>query len=291
MLLKSKIEQFHDAPDSLERLFRDSESSGDLDDFRRAMAAAFTENPDDTLLAAWAYRLDIRPVAVDAKGITVVQSGSRRWPAAIIIGLLLGLVYAYFADATISLYPDKPRLDAAWAWIGWAPAAALATLAYLAFVDSRTDRRRYYVYAGLSVGVLTMAAAAFFWDAKGDIRILVALHLPFLVWALLGAGITLGDKSAARQFFGYVVKSIEVLLTGVVYLTAGMIFTGLTLGIFSVLQVQPPDRWYTLIAAWGIGVTPVIAVASVYAADKLPAEQEWGMGPASILRVIARLIS
>lgn len=290
-MLKADIEQYRDAPESLERLYRETKSAGDAQNFKRALAEVSAQNPDDLLLAAWAYRLDIQPLAVDAKDKTLTRGGSSRWLPAIVVSLCLGFLYAYFADATAPYASSfKPRLAAEWSLFGWAPAAALAALAYLAFVDGRPERRRFYVYTGLGVTGLALVAAGLFWGAKGDIHNLVVLHLPFLVWAMVGAGLSLGVKEPARQFFGYIVKSIEVLLTGAVYLAAGMIFTGLTIGIFSVLGVELPERWQMLIAAWGLGVTPVISVASVYAANRPPAKQEVGAGPASILRVIARLL-
>lgn len=292
-MLKAKIEQFRDAPEGLERLFRDAKNAGDLHDFKRALAEIFADSPDDLLLAAWAYRLDLQPVASDGKDTAIDQWASRRWPVAIVISLCLGFIYAYFADATMyNTYPasPNPRLDAAWSWFGWAPAAAWATLAYLALVDGRPERRRFYLYTGLGVAGLALVAASLFWGAEGDIHNLVVLHLPFLVWAMVGAGLSLGVRQPARQFFSYIVKSIEVLLTAFIYLFAGMIFTGLTLGIFSVLGVNLPERWQILIPGWGVGVIPVIAVASVYVANRPPVRQDLGAGPASILRVVARLI-
>lgn len=286
VLLTSKIELYRKAPAKLEGLFRDAKSSDDLREFKKAMAEVFAENPDDLLLAAWSYRLDLQPVASEGEGVITAKGSYRHWPAAIIVSLSLGLVYAVFANASFL----TPKISTAWYWIGWAPAAAWAILAYLAIVDDRPGRRRFYAYAGLGVAALALASAGLHWRAKGDILVLSALHLPFLVWAIVGASVSLGVKEPAKQFFGYIVKSVEVLLTGVVYWTAGLIFAGLTMGIFSVLHVQLPERLGLWVAAWGVGVIPVVSIASVYIAGKPPSRQEAGMGPATILRVIARLI-
>ena len=276
-----KIRAARDDPEALERLFRSAANAGDRDAFTQELAKICAENPSDRFFSAWAYRLDIRPIAQTPGGTETVDSNPRRWAIAIIVSLCLGLVYAAFVDL---------KLAGAWYWIGWAPAGALAVLSYLDLVDDRAERHRFYGLAALGAIGLALLTALFFWDAIGDIRILVALHLPFLVWAAVGASVTFGHPEPARQFFGYIVKSVEVLLTACVYLSAGMIFTGLSIGIFSILGIQPPERLLSWVAAWGIGFIPVVALASVYESSTQPISQGAGLGPGRILRVVARLI-
>ena len=116
------------------------------------------------------------------------------------------------------------------------------------------------------------------------------MHLPFVVWMVVGGSVALGLPDAASQFYAFLVKSVETVLTGGIYLIAGVVFGGLTIGIFSVLGVTLPEDNLRTVAAWGLGVIPILALASVYDPRSSPIEQNWALGLARIIRILTRLM-
>ena len=289
MNMKSQIEELKNDAAGLERLYQQTLAAGNEVAFKEAIGQCAAEQPENILFSAWAYRLDISPLpapAVAPEGQTVMQSQMRRWGTAIAISVVLGLAYALIAG-------NKPPIPVPGEanplfWISWGPMTALAILFYLAIV-SRFGKR-FYLYGCLAILPIAVYTAVTVWSRTDDIAILSALHLPFVVWAAIGAVLALRHPDPARQCFAYFVKSVETILVGSIYFGAGAVFLGLTYGIFEALGISLPEDAIKSVAAWGIGAIPVLALASVYDPMAAPAAQDWTTGISRILRIITQLI-
>lgn len=92
------------------------------------------------------------------------------------------------------------------------------------------------------------------------------------------------------QFFGDLLKSVETIVAAGLYLMTGAIFVGLTFGIFRVLGVEIPDAIAERSAALGVGLVPLLALASVYDPLESPQRQSWSRGLARLVRILPRLM-
>lgn len=289
MTLRSQIEKAGGDAAGLERLYRQALVAGNEAAFKEMIGQCAGEHPEDILFSAWTHRLDVQspPLGAGAKGQTVNQSQTRRWWTAVATSVVLGVVYALFARDKPPI-PIPSEADPLF-WIGWGPLTALGILFYLAMVDR--SGKRTYRYAGLAVTVIPIAVytAVTAWSRTDDIAILSALHLPFVAWAAIGAALALGHPDPARQCYAYLVKSVETVLAGAIYFAAGVIFLGLTYGIFAVLGINLPQDGLQAAAAWGIGAIPVLALASVYDPTAAPVAQDWTTGLTRILRILTQL--
>ena len=290
MHLKGQIEGAGDDVAALEQLYKEAVIAGNEAAFKEAIGQCIGQHPNNILFSAWGYRLDVLPPApvVGPKGQTVNRSQGRRWWTAVATSIVLGVVYALFARDRPPI-PVPGEADPLF-WIGWGPLTALAILFYLAVV-ARSEKR-IYRYAGLALAVISIAmyTAVTAWSRTDDIAILSALHLPFVAWAAVGAALTLGHPDPARQCYAYLVKSAETILAGGIYFATGIIFLGLTFGIFAVLGLNLPQDDLQTVAAWGIGAVPVLALASVYDPTAAPVAQDWTIGLTRILRILTQLI-
>jgi len=167
---------------------------------------------------------------------------------------------------------------------------ALAILLYLAAVDRSGER--IWRYAGPVLAVMLISACAAFvaWGRTDPLAILIGLHLPFAAWSAIGIGLCVGRRDHLDQGYAFLVKSMETVLTGGIYFGAGVVFLGLTSGIFAVLGVKLPQYVLFTVAAWGIGAVPIVAVASVYDPKVSPAAQSTTTGLARILRIGTRFL-
>jgi hypothetical protein len=258
--------------------------------FREAITQCAEEHSEDILFAAWAYRLDIRSPSdrAEPEGQIVKQSQTRHWRMAVTASIILGILYVLCAG-------DKPPVPQPGEanplfWIGWGPLTALGILFYLAAVDRTRAHIRWY--GGLAVTVILIAVytAMIAWNRTDHLAMLIALHLPFVTWAAVGAGLALGHPDPTRQCYAFLMKSVETVLTGGIYFGAGAIFLGLTYGIFAVLGIKLPHEGLRTVAAWGIGTIPILALASIYDPTAAPVAQNWATGLARILRILTRLI-
>ena len=142
--------------------------------------------------------------------------------------------------------------------------------------------------AGLiAIGVYVILIVAL--ANRQQYEILMALHLPLL--ALTGVGISLvGIKSSAQERFAFLLKAIEVGVTGGVYVIVGGMFAGITIGLFTALSIQlPADLIKALVAAGG-GVICVLAVATVYDPRVAPLAQRFEQGLGKLVPTMMRLL-
>jgi hypothetical protein len=211
----------------------------------------------------------------------------RHWGAALAISLGCGALFALFVGDKVPV--PVPGVANPLFWIGWAPLAAVGIVVFLAVVAPESNRLRWYGGAAAIAIVAALSSALMAWGRTDHVATLIALHLPFVAWAAVGASVTMGRPDRERHFYAFIVRSMEALVTSGIYLGAGIVFGGLTLGIFAVLGLELPESALRVALAFGIGVIPVLAVASVYDPTCAPAEQNLS-GLARILRIVTWLM-
>ena len=283
MTLKHDVEAASGDPASLERLYRNAQSEGNEDAFREALRQCAEERPGEVLLEAWAHRLDL-PEKREEKE----DAQDRSWGTAIGASVLLGVVSALLARGKPPV-PDPAEADVLF-WVGWGPLVAVGLLAYLARTEPSTKSLTRYAVAAGAVALLGLYVGLTVGARTDDIALLGALHLPFVSWAVVGAALGLGYPNPARQSFAFLVKSVETVLTGAIFFGAGLVFVGLTYGIFAVLGIKLPEEALQVIAAWAVGAVPLLALGSVYDPSASPAAQDWHAGLTRTLRILARLL-
>ena len=160
----------------------------------------------------------------------------------------------------------------------------------MATVDYASGRIPHYLVAAGLVSLMAIAAALIRWEETDHQATLIALHLPFLAWGCVAASVTLGRSNVSRQFYGALLKSSETALTGGVFFGDALLFGGLTHGIFSVLSIKFTEDFVRVVATFGIGVIPILSLASVYDPTRLPGQQKWETGLSRVLRILTRLL-
>lgn len=281
MMLKKDIEAVSEDPAGLERLYRSAQAAGHETAFREALRQCVEEQPGNVLLDAWAHRLDVTVEHEEC-------NRNRHWWTIIGASVLLGVVSALLARGKLPV-PD-PREGDVLFWVGWGPLVAIGLLAYLAQAERATKPLARYAVAALAVVGISLYVGLTIGARTDDVALLCALHLPFASWATVGAALCLGYPNPARQSFAYLVKSVEAVLTGAIFFGAGLIFVGLTYGIFAVLGVELPEDNLRVLAAWAVGAVPLLALGTVYDATVSPVAQDWHAGLTRTLRILARLL-
>ncbi len=290
MTLKNRVEQANGDVVLLEQFYRQAVQDGKENAFKEAISQCLKEHPEDKILTAWACRLDIQPLEIPAIQVDKIASSgnTHQWLVAIVISVILGALFIAFAG-------DKPAIPIPEAanplfWIGWSPLTALAILLYLALVDTRKERTRLYTISTLVIILITLFAAWASWGKIDDTANLIAIHLPFIVWATIGGSVAFANPDTFRQYFSFLVKSVETIVAAGIYIIAGVIFYGLTSGIFFVLGISFSEAINRTVLALGIGVIPVLALASVYDPSVSPMNQKRTTGLARILKILTRLL-
>jgi hypothetical protein len=264
----------------MEALYQAALQAGNGDDFRLALEACYQESPDNTLYAAWHYRLQAAQVqpARPTPGVN--------WKLAVPLSIATGLVFWGLSDFDLLFLDHLPYL----AFL-WAPIATLFALAFLAFTSQRQYRRSLLAGSALclaSVYVLLISPGQggnyrrFYLD-------LMAIHLPLLCWIALGTSV-LQRGSNSQDKFAFLMKSVEVMITAGVYLIAGVAFGAITQGMFQALSIELPELVMRLIMAGGFGLIPLLALASDYNPILSPQEQDFTQGLSRFVATMMRLL-
>jgi hypothetical protein len=288
MSLVGQIERAREDPAALERLYRESAAVGDEASFREAISKSLSRHPGNLLLRAWGCRFDLEVSPATSAETAAEKPSGRHWWIATAASAILSVAFVLLAGDQMPYPIPGASIDPF--WLGWAPVTAIGILLYLV-VDGRIGKRWYCYVLGAVMALIVGGLAAWNgWGRTDQAAILISIHLPFAAWAAVGAGVSLGYRETARQLYGYVVKSVETVLTAGIYLAAGCILLGLTVGIFDALGVTIPNKVMQVGVSAGIGLIPILALASLYESSRPPTEQSWVTGLARLLKILTRLI-
>jgi len=290
MTIENKIALSKSDPGKPEALYRNMQAGVDETAFRQAIAKSLESHPDDTLLLAWAYRLDIQTPSLQKK-TTEKNSGESivyHYRLAITISIVLAICYAVCSWGGHPV--PAPEEANPLFWLGWSSMAGLAMLLYLAIADRSSGRSRLYAWTAMAIIAISAFAAVQNWSKTGPVAELTALHLPFVVWAAVGIGLCAGRRDPFIQGHAFMLKSIEAVLVGGIYFGSLAVFAALTNGIFSVIGIRLAEDGFQWVVACGIGIVPVMALASVYRPEAAPSDQSLANSLAGIVAVISRLI-
>ncbi len=282
-VLQDEIRAMSDDPAGLEDLYRKAQAEGSEAAFREALRQCEEKDPNNVLLHAWVHRLGLEL----ERGVAG-QTRKRHWGVIIAASIVLGVFSALLANGEPPVHDPKETSDQFWVW--WGPLIAVGLLAYLAWAEKTKRGLARYGAAALTIVLVALYVWFTIGDREDDVAVLGLIHLPFVSWAAVGAALCIGYSNPARQSFAYLVKSVEAVLTGGIFFGAGLIFVGLTYGIFAAIGIQLPEEDLVVVAGWGVGAIPLLAIGSVYDATTSPTAQDWHTGLTRTLRILARLL-
>jgi len=280
MDIEYEIQNSKGDPERLEQLYQSAQKDGQTELFQSLISTSFEEEPENLLFAAWFYRL---------QHITLVEKkASINWILAIPLGILTGLIFWLLSDVDNLVYLDHLPYLILW----WSPVATMSALLFLSFTAKKNQVRAVLLGLGLcSITAYAMLVAPGLdvpWKINHYLD-LAAIHIPLLCWVALGISV-LGFKSSEEDRFAFLIKSIEVIITAGLYLIAGAVLVGITIGMFSALSIEIPEIWLRLIIAGGIGLVPVLAIASVYDPTVAASDQDFDQGLSKFIATMMRLL-
>jgi len=276
--------------EQLEQVYHAARKAGETDAFKQAIDDSHASAPENLLYAAWFHRLEY--AADQAKDFVVA------WAWVIPLALVNGLLFWWLSDdqrfmvelagtryvAGDDFMPTIALLAA--------PLSAAFMMIYLTVVG----RKRWHVaalvgivLAGASVYVLVTFPQAGTRPFQEQYLTLMTMHLPLLAWAGVG-GLLIAARRDPANRFAFLIKSLEVLVMGGLFVIAGGLFTAISIGLFEALDVTLPEVVQRLFIAGGGGLIPVVATAVIYNPTVPPAEQAFDAGLSKLVAVLMRLM-
>lgn len=275
-----EIELVQQDPKLLEELYQKAKRAGWSQEFAADIAQRHEADPANPLLAAWYYRLSGASAAAGEEH-TGAAARQINWRLAATLSLVLALVFAVLANERFDLASGVPFLI-----LAWAPLAGCFLVAFLTLAG-RWPRQRLWIILGVVAVTAYVAWMVVGRPVNTYMRDLMALHLPLMAWAAVGLCI-LGRGSANRGWFGFLIKSVEVILTGGIFFGAAFLFIAITSGLFDALGIQLGVVMRTLMAG-AAGLIPVLAAATVYDPQVTPAGQRLDQGLPKLASTVGRV--
>ncbi|MFN8494607.1 MAG: hypothetical protein U0350_43805 [Caldilineaceae bacterium] len=267
-------------PEQLETLYQSAVQADQAPAFADAIERYYAEAPDNLLYAAWHYRFV-------AQVKTQLSEPSAQWWLAIPLSILSGLLFWWLSDDKQFAVHKLPLL-----FFLAGPISACFVTAFFSFALRVYPKRLFLLGLGLLGFVIYVVQAAELLNNRvrqDDYLYIALLHLPLLAWGAVGVYL-LWQKGEPEERFAFLIKSIEVIVTGGLFAAAGGIFTGVAFGMFRALGIELSELVVRLFIAGGAGLLPVLAVATVYRPEVSPLMQAFGQGLGKLIFTVTRLL-
>jgi hypothetical protein len=234
--MKEAIINNLDNPRQLETLYRENKTA-----FKKAFNTIFEDIKAHKTAQIWYERLNF-----DQENISWGTSHELVFVivASFIAYLIaklpqfMGIDDEYFFQRNIA-FVVFPVLTAYFAWKQKVPSKTIA-IAAIAFL--------------LSVFYINMLPN----DPKSDTLILACIHLPLLLWAVLGfvfVGENLKNNAKRLDFLRY---NGDLVVMTTIILIAGGLLSGITMGLFKLIGLHIEKFYGQYIVVWGLAAAPIV---------------------------------
>lgn len=238
--MKENLLALVNEPTSLEALYQQNKTA-----FRKALDEMTEEETAHPALRVWKARL--------AFGKKPAQPANRKemlWVA--LLALLAGLIakMPYFIGTEDDLYFQRnlgfilfPSLIFFFAW--------------------KTKLTSKYLLACSALLAATAVFINLLPHNNSDTLILACMHLPLLLWTVTGFSYTGGDIKNTEMKIGFLRYNGDLLVMSAVIMIAGAILTGISIGLFELIDLNIAEWYMKNIAIWGAAAVPVVATYMV----------------------------
>ncbi|MDQ4140812.1 MAG: hypothetical protein M3142_09835 [Bacteroidota bacterium] len=233
--MQNEILSYLNDPRQLEKLYRSNKVP-----FKREFSQLYPELKNNALADFWHERLSYESEEISwgsGKELLFVLIAS------LIAGLLAKLP-AIFSISEEFFYPRNigflvfPFLTAYFAWknkllinqIAFIGGVMVTCLVYINFLPN---------------------------NAKSDTLILACIHLPLLLWVILGVSFTGDELRNYKKRLDFLRFNGDLAVMSALLVIAGMLMTGITIGLFSLIGFQIEKFYFEYIVLFGLPAVPI----------------------------------
>lgn len=94
---------------------------------------------------------------------------------------------------------------------------------------------------------------------RGDTLILACIHLPIFLWSILGYSFIGGDIKSIPNRLAFLRFNGDLIVMTTLMLIAGMLLTGITIGLFSLIGFHIENFYMKYVVIFGLAGAPIIA--------------------------------
>lgn len=236
-IMQDKIAENLQQPKQLEKLYQENNVV-----FKKAFENIYEDIKHDTAAQIWNERLHFENEEV--------SWGNKQELFFIIIASIIAGLIVKFPDYT-SIKPEffYPRnlsfiaFPALAAYFGW---------------KNNISNRSWVIFS------LIFICSVFYINLlpnnpKSDTLILACIHLPFFLWSMVGITFTGNKLSNFQKRLDFLKYNGDLIVMTTVILIAGGLLTGITLGLFELIDLKIQEFYFKNIVICGLAASPIIA--------------------------------
>lgn len=128
--------------------------------------------------------------------------------------------------------------------------------------------KRKIDYKTLITPAIILIAAAIFINGlpqneKSDTLILSCIHLPILIWSLVGFAFSGSNHKNILERVGFLRFNGDLVVMGAVMMLAAALFTAITMGLYNLIGINIQEFYVDYVVTWGLPAIPIIATVLV----------------------------
>lgn len=235
--LKNEIIQHIDEPKQLELLYRKNK-----DPFKKAFNSIFPDIKNNTSVQIWNERLNFQEESI-SWGL------NKELYLVVLIAFLTGL---------LAKIPNVFGIELDYFFARNIGLVALPLLMTYFIWKQKLDIKKILlplvvvIVSGIYINLLPD-------NNKSDTLILASIHLPILLWTILGFTFTGGDLKSSTKKIEFLRFNGDLAVMAAVMLLSGALFTGITFGLFELIQVNIQNFYADYVIVWGLSTIPILA--------------------------------
>jgi hypothetical protein len=235
--LKAEIIQNIDNPKQLEKLYRKNKT-----DFQRVFNTIYPEINDNSTAQIWNERLNYPQEEIfwghknDLIFVGVM----------IFVAGLIAQIPQFFSIDEDFFFPRN---------IGFIVFPVLT--AYFAYKQNLGINKLLFPLLAILLSVFYINFLPD--NDKSDSIILACIHLPIFLWTLVGYTFVGGNVNDSQKKIDFLRFNGDFVVMTAVMVLSGILFTGITIGLFELIGLKIEDFFAQHIAVWGAPAIPILA--------------------------------
>lgn len=234
--MRNEIINNIDNPGQLEKLYRANKLI-----FKREFNLIFPDIQETTTARIWKERLNFESEEI--------SWGTNKE--------LIFVIMASFVAGIIAKIPEFTGLDPEYFY----PrniAFVVFPLLTVYFAWKQKVRTKKLIILSLAVLVLAVYINLLPNNEESDTLILAFIHLPLLLWAILGFTFVGGKLNNYQKWLEFLRFNGDLVVMTTILLIAGGLMTGITLGLFELIDLSIKEFYFEYIAIWGLAASPIV---------------------------------
>lgn len=106
-------------------------------------------------------------------------------------------------------------------------------------------------------------------NSKSDTLLLACIHLPLFLWTVLGYTFTGSHFKNYQKRVEFLRYNGNLVVMATLILIAGAILTGITIGLFSLINIEIREFYFNYIVVGGLAASPIVATYLVHTNPQL----------------------